>query len=234
MSDLRSKPSGYEAKRNYSGLPSGAGPVAVSLLAPQASSSVAAAAAAPSSMQPALRPTGLPAGFGRMRAKPKPKKDELSQEEMEEIREAFDLFDTNKSGSIDVREVRASMRALGFEVKKEEMRQMLDTIGKEATAMIDFQDFVRMVSGKMSTRDSREEIQKVFKLFDDSGAGFITFRNLKRVCQELGENIGDDEIQEMIDEADRNGDGQVTFDDFFRIMKKKSDNPLDDWSSDEE
>jgi hypothetical protein len=39
--------------------------------------------------------------------------------------------------------------------------------------------------------------------------GRITFKNLKRVAKELGENLTDEEIQEMIDEADRNGDGEV-------------------------
>lgn len=52
--------------------------------------------------------------------------------------------------------------------------------------------------------------------------GFITFKNLKRVAKELGENLTDEEIQEMIDEADRDGDGQVSEEEFFRIMKKTS------------
>lgn len=36
-------------------------------------------------------------------------------------------------------------------------------------------------------------------------SGKITFKNLKRVAKELGENLTDEEIQEMIDEADRSG-----------------------------
>ena len=39
--------------------------------------------------------------------------------------------------------------------------------------------------------------------------GTITFKNLKRVAKELGENMTDEELQEMIDEADRDGDGEV-------------------------
>lgn len=38
---------------------------------------------------------------------------------MEEIKEAFNLFDTNHTGTVDVREFKAAMRALGFELKKE-------------------------------------------------------------------------------------------------------------------
>ena len=51
--------------------------------------------------------------------------EELTKEQLEEIKEAFNLFDTDHSGTIDIRELKAAMRALGFEVKKEEVRRML-------------------------------------------------------------------------------------------------------------
>lgn len=51
------------------------------------------------------------------------------------------------------------------------------------------------MSIKMADKDSREEIIKAFKLFDDNCTGKITFNNLKRIAQELGENIGDEELQ---------------------------------------
>lgn len=39
---------------------------------------------------------------------------------MEEIREAFNLFDTDGKMTIDVRELKAAFRALGFQVRREE------------------------------------------------------------------------------------------------------------------
>ena len=44
------------------------------------------------------------------------KKVGLTDEEMEEVREAFQLFDTEQKGSIDVKELKAAFRALGFQV----------------------------------------------------------------------------------------------------------------------
>ena len=55
-----------------------------------------------------------------------------------------------------------------------------------------------------------------------SNPGKISFKNLKRVAKELGENMTDEELQEMIDEADRDGDGEVSEEEFIRIMKKTS------------
>merc|ERR1711903_1033 len=143
----------------------------------------------------------------------KKSKGGLTEEQIEEIREAFNLFDADNSGAIDVRELKAAMRALGFEVKKEELK--------------------KMINGKMGEKDTREDIEKVFKLFDDDNTGKISLRNLRRVAQELGENIDEEELQDMINQADRDGDGEINVDEFYRIMKKKG-NFLEDLSSDDD
>ena len=51
-----------------------------------------------------------------------PKKYErpgLTEDEIEEIKEAFDLFDTDGSGQIDPKELKAAMQSLGFEAKNQ-------------------------------------------------------------------------------------------------------------------
>ena len=48
-------------------------------------------------------------------------RQELSEEQRQEIKEAFELFDTDKTGTIDYHELKVAMRALGFDVKKQEV-----------------------------------------------------------------------------------------------------------------
>jgi centrin-1 len=167
--------------------------------------------------------TATPQAVGSARRdKGKGRSSGLTEEQKQEIREAFDLFDTDGSGTIDAKELKVAMRALGFEPKKEEIKKMIADIDKDGSGTIDFEEFLQMMTAKMGERDSREEIMKAFRLFDDDETGKISFKNLKRVAKELGENMTDEELQEMIDEADRDGDGEVNEEEFFRIMKKTS------------
>ena len=145
---------------------------------------------------------------------------ELTEDQRQEIREAFDLFDSDGSGAIDAKELKVAMRALGFEPSKQEIRNMIAEADTDGSGMIDFQEFEKLMTVKLGQRDAHEEMLKAFRLFDDDESGYITFKNLKRIALELGESISDEELQEMIDEADRSGQGKVSQDDFCRIMKK--------------
>ena len=158
--------------------------------------------------------------------------DFLPDHHLAELREAFNLFDTERRGAIDARELKAAMRALGFETKKEEVRRLLASIGRDPSSSVGFEDFCELLAPRMSEKGSREDVMKIFKLFDEDNRGVITFKALKRVAQELGENINDEELQEMLDEADRDGDGALCFDDFYRVMRRRGEVTLSDFSDD--
>ena len=49
----------------------------------------------------------------------------------------------------------------------------------------------------------------VFNLFDQDGSGKITFEDLRRVADELGEEISDEELRNMIARADTNEDSKL-------------------------
>ena len=88
---------------------------------------------------------------------------------------------------------------------------------------IDFDEFLAMMTARKQGEDTREDLLKVFKLFDDDKTGTVSFKNLKRVCQELGENMTDDELKEMMDWADKDGDGVLNEDEFINAVMRKKD-----------
>lgn len=119
------------------------------------------------------------------------KQSDLTNDQKQEIREAFDLFDTQGCGTIDSKELKVAMRALGFEAKKDELKKLVAQAS--GSGKIDFNEFLELMTLKMAEKDSKEEVLKAFKLFDDDETGRISFKNLKRVSKELGETLTDEE-----------------------------------------
>ena len=73
-------------------------------------------------------------------------------------------------------------------------KKKIADVDTNGSGVIDYNEFLDMMTQKMAERDPREEMLKAFRLFDDDETGKISFRNLKRVAKELGENMTDDEI----------------------------------------
>ena len=69
---------------------------------------------------------------------------ELTDEQKQEIKEAFELFDTDKDGCVDYHELKVAMRALGFDLKKAEVLKILRDHDKTNHGLMDFEDFAKI------------------------------------------------------------------------------------------
>uniref|UniRef100_A0A7S4Q1H4 EF-hand domain-containing protein n=1 Tax=Alexandrium monilatum TaxID=311494 RepID=A0A7S4Q1H4_9DINO len=150
------------------------------------------------------------------------KQKELTQQQKNEIKAAFDLFDTDGSGDIDAKELHVAMRTLGFEASKDEIEKMIADVDDDGSGEIEFEEFLKMMTIKMLNQDPKEEMTKIFNFFDEEKTGTITFQNLRKVATDAGIQLTDSQIQSMIDEADRDADGKVNQEEFFRILKRLS------------
>ena len=55
-------------------------------------------------------------------------RQELTSEQLAEIHEAFDLFDTDGSGYIELKDLKVALRALGFEPAKQEIKRLISDL----------------------------------------------------------------------------------------------------------
>ena len=155
----------------------------------------------------------------------KVEKSGLSNDEVDEIRQAFDLFDTNGTGKIDPKELKAAMQSLGFDTKNPTIYTLiadLDTPEAAKNGGVNFDDFVGSINNKLGDKESKEGIHRIFELFiDDPNADTITLSSLKKIAQELGENMSAEELKDILERASANGT-ELTFDEFYENMTKKS------------
>lgn len=150
----------------------------------------------------------------------KVRRKRLTAQKRKEIKEAFDLFDIDGSGTIDARELNVAMRALGFEMTPEQIGQMIAEVDKDGSGTIDFDEFVHMMTDKMGERDARDELHKAFRIIDQDANGKISDMDIQRLAIETGEHFTLDEVREMIEAADEDGDGEIDLEEFMKMMKR--------------
>lgn len=68
-------------------------------------------------------------------------KVELLNEQKQEIREAFSLFDMNNDGCLDYHELKVAFRALGFDLSKREVLDIIHEYDTDDRNLITYENF---------------------------------------------------------------------------------------------
>lgn len=155
------------------------------------------------------------------------RREELSLQHTKDIKEAFDLFDIAGTGTIEGKELRVALRALGFNPSREEIDLLIG--GTSQSGRIDFHEFLDIIVSKVSEPDTPEDIARAFAMLDVEGKGVITKESLQKVIAQLGEDLSEEEIEKMISVAKKETKSkdskekkvlEVNFVEFERIMNK--------------
>ena len=132
----------------------------------------------------------------------------LSSEKVNEIRQSFDLFDTNVTGKLDFKELRAAIQSFRFDSKNPTIYKLiadLDIPDEERNGGISFDVFFDAINNKLDDKESKEGIRRIFDLFiGDPNADTSTLSSLKKISKELGENVSDEELKIMLERASKN------------------------------
>ena len=119
------------------------------------------------------------------------------------------FFDTNVTSIIDPKELKAAIQSLGFYSKNPTIYQLiadLDIPDKERNDWISFDDFLDTINNKLDDKESKEGIRRIFDFFiDEPNSDSITLNSLKKILEELGENMSDEELKIMLERASKSG-----------------------------
>ncbi|KAG7518590.1 Calmodulin [Solea senegalensis] len=147
--------------------------------------------------------------------------DQLTEEQVEEFREAFSLFDKDSNSTITTKELGTVLRTLGINPTEEALQDMINEVDADGDGTMEFEEFLALMTRKMKDTDTEEEIKEAFRVFDMDGSGFISASELRHVMANLGEKLTDEEVSEMMREADTDGDGKVNYQEFVKMMATK-------------
>jgi len=144
--------------------------------------------------------------------------EDAEERRVRDLREAFELFDKDNSGSISAHELASVMRALGQNPTAEEIEDMVNGIDDNSDGEIDFQEFVSLYSGSMNNADDEEFIAWAFESFDTDKSGKLSADEVRRIVLSMGDELSEEEVAEIMDRADLDGDGLLSFQEFTRLI----------------
>ena len=152
--------------------------------------------------------------------------DELSSERKREYKEAFEMFDTKKDGTILLSDYENVLKYLKLDPGKFQANIHYHEINGDG--VVEFEDFMTEVNAKKSEKelfskekeDDEEEILNAFKIFEKKQKGKISTIEFKDILMsEEGGNLNEDEIDLLIKEFDK--EGYIDYVEFVNSLTKK-------------
>lgn len=71
------------------------------------------------------------------------------------------------------------------------------------------------------TEEQMNHFKEAFGLFDKSGTGVISARELGNLMKSLGQTPTEAELRDLVNEIDINGDGEIDFEEFVTLMARQ-------------
>ncbi|CAG9760683.1 unnamed protein product [Ceutorhynchus assimilis] len=147
--------------------------------------------------------------------------DELSKEQIQLLKNAFDTFDVEKKGSIGTVMIGTILGMLGVQTTDKMLQEIIAEVDEDGSGELEFEEFVTLASRFMVEEDAeamQEELKEAFRLYDKEGNGYITTSTLKEILKELDDKLTSEELDGIIAEIDSDGSGTVDYDEFMEVM----------------
>lgn len=148
----------------------------------------------------------------------------MDQQEIDEFKEIFNLFDTDGSGIIDAQEINKAMSNQDLHTRNPVLFEVISYLNELDNSEIDFDTFIEAICEKIGNIKTKEGIARIFELYDTENTGHIAFDQLKRVARELGETLNDDELNILMHHVHvlnkTSSNDYFTQEDFFSIVTR--------------
>ena len=104
------------------------------------------------------------------------------------IRTAFQLFDYDKTGRVDMSEIVDVMASLGYEKKNPALFEIISNIENDYKNGITFDQFLDGVEEQVSDTTSKDGSRRVFETFSDGDKITVTSDEVKDLLAKAADN----------------------------------------------
>mmetsp|Transcript_18923 Transcript_18923/g.18244 ORF Transcript_18923/g.18244 Transcript_18923/m.18244 type:complete len:149 (-) Transcript_18923:471-917(-) len=145
----------------------------------------------------------------------------LSQEEFDGCRRAFLSVDKERSGTIDVWELRQVLEALGQKPTKDKLFHIVSEFDKTMSGNLDFAEFLKIIEYQQEDAEIRDDEGDMIAAFvacggDPNKGGHVRRETLIKIIKyDFGLTI---DIEALINNVDVNESGEIEFEEFKLLL----------------
>ena len=145
----------------------------------------------------------------------------LSEEEICELREAFNIFDVNSEGTIDKDKLILLLFSLKQYPTKEELEETMKAQGLDKLEQINFDQFLKIIGKRVNTKKIDEDVyfRNLFDSMDRNKNGMISRHEIRYIILHSNENISEKDLELLMNNVDSDNDGLISFEEFLSFMK---------------
>jgi len=136
-------------------------------------------------------------------------------EEILELRQAFDAYDTANNGTISLDEFKSAMQKVNASYTDGDVEQLFKSVDYGADGEIYYLEFLAATL-EAHGRITEERLADAFDRIDSDDSGVISKENLSEL---LGKDYSEEKIELMLKETDLDGDGGISFEEFRNIFR---------------
>merc|ERR1711916_230628 len=105
----------------------------------------------------------------------------LTDEQVNELKDCFEFFDSNKAGELKASDLKRICGELGLPNSGTDIDEMMKEVDSGKTGKVTFPMFLSMMSSRMMQVDSEDNLNGAFKIFDQEITGKIPEDRIKEV-----------------------------------------------------
>jgi len=124
---------------------------------------------------------------------------------------AFAAADKDRSGEVDVGELRGLLKQLGVERTEAECHELVKRVDIDSSGELSIEEVAQLFEVA--------KLKATFEELDSDGSGSIAAAELSDALKKLGYRVPEKQCLELLKKVDTNNDGQVSFDEFVAFFE---------------
>lgn len=145
---------------------------------------------------------------------------QFSEIRLKELREVFNRFDADGSGSIDAEELDQVLRSVGLSLQPNEVKAMINSVDADGSQSIEWPEFLYLMSKQNVDADNQHRC--AFEYFDRAKRGRILQADFVEQMMLLSQEFSKEELELMVIQAKFEDDDpqSITYKEFVKMMMR--------------